>query len=334
MISNGSSNDVKIVLKDGEILANKDVLSARSEYFATMFSTNRFLEGETNSVTFDYCSKAIMEKIIKYLFSGDMMLHDFSLTDLLKMLNMTTLMILGDVNDVIQEYVLELIPDSGENCGSIPDLVESLMLAEQFKLGSINDALVCELIRSLRDIPHIPEVVENSDAFTSLPLNLIKKLFLNNDEDSDEEDDEDEDWNKETDKRIPTTKEEFDAFAFWLSVNECSDKDTREIANSFNFDDFTAQDLLTDVRRSGLFSIKKIDARVLEILAEKEKEKEKLVKVKDALINSNARSMKDKDATIKNKNAEICTLKNYLAAQNLQIEKREICSFCTRCYRC
>jgi len=150
--------------------------------------------------------------------------------------------------------------------------------------------------------------------------------------------------NKSKRKRIPTTKEDFDAFAFWLSVNECSDKDTREIANSFNFDDFTAQDLLTDVRRSGLFSIKKIDTRILEILAEKEKEKDtfieynakwsKLVKVKDALIDSNARSMKDKDATIKNKNAEICTLKNYLAAQNLQIEKREICSFCTRCYRC
>ena len=51
MITSGSSNDVKIVLEDGEILANKDVLSARSEYFATMFSKKMFIEGETNQVT-------------------------------------------------------------------------------------------------------------------------------------------------------------------------------------------------------------------------------------------------------------------------------------------
>ena len=39
MVTSGSSNDVKIVLEDGEIFANKDVLSARSDYFATMFSS-------------------------------------------------------------------------------------------------------------------------------------------------------------------------------------------------------------------------------------------------------------------------------------------------------
>ena len=35
MTTSGTSNDVKIVLEDGEILANKDVLCARSEYFST-----------------------------------------------------------------------------------------------------------------------------------------------------------------------------------------------------------------------------------------------------------------------------------------------------------
>ena len=35
---NGSFSDVRIILEDGEILANKDVLSTRCEYFAMMFS--------------------------------------------------------------------------------------------------------------------------------------------------------------------------------------------------------------------------------------------------------------------------------------------------------
>ena len=42
MLTNGTSNDVKIVLEDGNILANKDVLCARSEYFSTM-SSEEFL---------------------------------------------------------------------------------------------------------------------------------------------------------------------------------------------------------------------------------------------------------------------------------------------------
>ena len=66
--------------------------------------------------------------------------------------------------------------------------------------------------------------------------------------------------------RMTTTKEEFDAFVFWLSENECSDEDKQEIVDSFYFDDFTVKELLTDVRRSGLYSIEKIDTQVLEIL--------------------------------------------------------------------
>ena len=38
MLKKENLNNVKIILEDGEIRANKDVLSARSDYFATMFS--------------------------------------------------------------------------------------------------------------------------------------------------------------------------------------------------------------------------------------------------------------------------------------------------------
>ena len=95
MITNGTSNDVKILLEDGEILANKDVLCARSDYFATMFSYNNqvsFVEGETNKVDMVHCTKVIMQKIINYLFSGDMSIHDLNLPDIVKMMNMTSVM--------------------------------------------------------------------------------------------------------------------------------------------------------------------------------------------------------------------------------------------------
>ena len=121
MISKGSSNDVKIVLKDGEIFANKDILTARCAFFATCFSNTevKFKEGETNSVTFDHCNKNVMEKIIKYLFTGDMKLYDFSLTDLLNMMNMTKMMMIDNLFDDIRKFVLNYITDSGVNYSSL-----------------------------------------------------------------------------------------------------------------------------------------------------------------------------------------------------------------------
>ena len=151
MITSGTSNDVRILLEDGEILANKDVLCARSDYFSTMFSNNnqvRFVEGETNKVDMSHCSKVIMEKIIKYFFSGDMILHDLCLPDLVKMLNMTSMMMMDDTHSFIKDYVLELIPDSGVNSACLPELVISLMLTKNFGLDEIKEALVQELFMS------------------------------------------------------------------------------------------------------------------------------------------------------------------------------------------
>ena len=203
MITSGTSNDVKILLEDGEILANKDVLCARSDYFSTMFSSNnqvKFVEGETNTIDMSHCSKIVMDRLIKYLFSGDMTLHDLCLPDLVKMMNMTSMMMMEDTYNFIKDYILELIPDSGVNCACLPDLVISLILAKNFGLDEIREALVHELFMSLKDVPHIPEVVHNSEAFKMLPENLVKEIFLYNqlkeleDEDEDGTSDDDDDF--------------------------------------------------------------------------------------------------------------------------------------------
>ena len=50
MFENGSQNDVTIKLEDGQLGDNKVVLSARSQYFATMLSNEKYIEGQTNEV--------------------------------------------------------------------------------------------------------------------------------------------------------------------------------------------------------------------------------------------------------------------------------------------
>ena len=146
-----------------------------------MFSNHKevkFVEGETNKVVMDHCSIVIMGKIISYLFSGDMQLHDLSYSDLVKMMNMTSMMMLEDIYDVIEEYVLELIPDSGENCAALPDLMNSLILADNFGLADTKEAIVQELFHNLKSLKNIPEVVQNSEAFKMLSSKLMKEILL------------------------------------------------------------------------------------------------------------------------------------------------------------
>ena len=66
--------------------------------------------------------------------------------------------------------------------------------------------------------------------------------------------------------RFPMTKARFDSFVFWLSKNNdnCDNDDKKVITESFKFHDFTVEELLTDVRKSGLYSIEIIDKRLLE----------------------------------------------------------------------
>ena len=265
-------------------MANKDVLSARSDYFATMFSNKVFIEGETNQVSFNHCSKAIMEKIIHYLFSGSLKLHNLSLPDLVTMMNMTTMMLLDDLKEDIHQYLLEIIPKSGNNYGSLPELVESLMLSEQVKLNTIQRALVLELHKSLEYIPYIPDVVKNADAFKRLPYNLLQEILLLGCEGVEEDDD---DHDVDLDTRITSPEERFDAFVFWLSENECTAGEKQRISESFNLYCFTAEELITDVRKSGLYSIEKIDRILLE----------KMESLRDGL--------KRKNKTIVEKNQEI-----------------------------
>ena len=161
MLEVGSTNDVKIILEDGEIFANKDVLSARCDYFATCVSNKKFIEGNTITIDLSHCSKVIMEKIVHYLFIGEVDLQDLSLIQLINLMNMATMMLLDELLASTENFVLGFTLDSEENFGPLPLLVKGLILAEQFKLIIIKDALVFKLhriVKSMKTIPNIPKL--------------------------------------------------------------------------------------------------------------------------------------------------------------------------------
>jgi len=313
LLKNGSFNDIRIILEDGEILANKDVLSTRCEYFATMFSNNevKFIEGETNSVDLSYCSKVVMDKIIDYLFSGEMKFNDFNLEQLLSLMNMASLMLLDDVFVNVENFIIGWLPDSGVNCAFLPELISGLILAEQFKLEAIKDVIKLELHKSLKDIPHIPDIVQDSLTFKFLPYSLLKDILLHNEDEN---------------GFSPSTRQKFDAFVFWLSGNSCSEAEKMEIVDSFNFDDFTAEELLTEVRLSGLYSVSRVSSKALKIIQKKDEEQQKKdeeLQKKDKLISSQSMVITSTKAMLSERDQQIQRLINSLEAKEKKIKQYE-----------
>ena len=160
----------------------------------------------------------------------------------------------------------------------------------------MKSALVLELYTSLGDIPHIPDVVQNFEAFQQLPLNLLKEILLYQETDDEDEEIEDE---YEEDSRSPVTKDRFDSFVVWLSKNNCPGEDKKVITDSFNFITFTVQELLTDVRKSNLYSSDMIDKRILVKVNSMERNFRRSINYRDSLIAQKKAENKFKDKTIK-----------------------------------
>ena len=92
----------------------------------------------------------------------------------------------------------------------------------------------------------------------------------------------------------PTTIERLKGFMVWLSANEATDEQKNDIVATFDFEDFTVEELMTTIRESGLYPAEKIDERVLD-----------LVKKKDMLLNEKEQLLSEKDVKIKEQDLKI-----------------------------
>ena len=279
MLERGSRNEVRIKLSDGEIVANTDILVARSDYFATMFSNDKFIEGKTRSVDMRHCSKAIMEKIIKFLFSGEVTFSDLSFAQLLEMSHMSNMMLLSKFNAQLFDYVSRVIVfNSRGNVKFLPELISGLKLANQYNLSSLKPWIAMELYFGLKVIPND---VECSDSFKSLAFNLIQEIFLCD--------------TFNTLKDPPSSMQKTEAFILWLSKNDVTDKQKNEIVDSIDFKDFTVENLMTSVRKSGLYPANQIDERVLDLFNDQNQLVQRqhiLLKEKDNLLGLKEREIR------------------------------------------
>ena len=63
--------DVKIKASDGEIWANKALLSTSSEYFSAMLDEEKFKEGQEGVGDLELYSMEVVSMVINYFYSGE-----------------------------------------------------------------------------------------------------------------------------------------------------------------------------------------------------------------------------------------------------------------------
>ena len=138
MLENGSSNDVTILVKDGEMKANMDILAARSDYFAT-------IDGQTKTIDMKHIDKNVMETVISFIFSGEILYRQMKLEDLLEVMNLLRLFLLNEELERAEKF---LVFNVNAKKFSVLDVVNGLPLAKNIK---ISEELILRFVRRIED---------------------------------------------------------------------------------------------------------------------------------------------------------------------------------------
>ena len=258
--------DAKLESSDGTtILVNKTILSARSEYFRSMFSlNNNFVESQTGSVKMPY-TKPVLEKLIVYLYSGELDCQSLELDQLLELMDLFNLFNLSAEFTSLEDYVKKNI----EN--------------EQFLLSACLKGLKTSFQRGLLQTVGLTLLAYLGDSFAwicqmdevgSLCQPLIIRLL------------------QEKENEPSQTIHRFRALNTWLSLNSTDGGMTELCLQMFDLEHFTAAELASDVRKSGLYWSSQIMDRMAEICQEKDNQLENLREEKDNEL-ENLREEKD-----------------------------------------
>jgi len=248
MLELGSSNDITIVLSDGEVKANKDVLCASSDYFATMFSNAAFNECKNGIVPMKDVRKVVMEGLLKFLFSGVLDLKGFEIKDLLELMNLSRFMFLPNLFSDIELYLVSNLDKI--RCPT-HEFYEAFSLVYKFRLEGVKSSFMKE-IKILHEIRG-----ENDVDFLNFTSDMVYDVL----KPSDEEDE-------------LSLQTKFKAYNFWYcySSSKCTQEDKDKFLALFPLKKFSGKDLLEIVKKSNLYSDELIDGRLIEVMDKYEEE--------------------------------------------------------------
>ena len=134
--------DIKIRGCDGEVAANKLLLRLSCPFFSSMFSPqSNFVEHEAGSITLPH-TKAVLEKVVTYLYSGQMECEEMKVGSLLELMGLLNFMNLSEEFDTVEQFALERIQSGQFPLG---DCLKALDVSSKFGLQEAGQMLVVHL---------------------------------------------------------------------------------------------------------------------------------------------------------------------------------------------
>ena len=257
---NDSLNDVKIILSDGIVFANSVIMSSASDYFATMLSSDKFVEGETKEVPMEeYGTKEAMERVVLYLHSGDMNVTEIRFETLLEIMNLSKMLLLrtDSLFTSLEAHIISLLSGRRPRPNISPSMLEVLrgfMLVERYRLDGLRKCVVNDIYAAICYV-HLLDG-EAGATLQQMNIKMIKEILLYK---YDRADPGVKMW------RRPATMGRLQYFQVWYSKNkDCKDEEKKSILDSIDLDEFTGEDLLTVVKDSGLFPEEDIIKKCIE----------------------------------------------------------------------
>ena len=275
MLREGSSNDVRIILSDGEITANKDVLAAQCEYFAANLRWKEKIKDGSDSIDNTDCSKEVMERIIKYLFTGSIKFKDLDILQLLELLNQVRKMLLkDDLQNLILAHLREdifslenLLNHSHDNlptiskCTLCNNIIQGLKYVDKYVISIARPEFLLGIIMLL---PRIAQDNGATSAFSTLPDEVVYDLFIR--------------FNRVRNGQIwtPMKKKSYNSAQLrcilaWLDQNKDVYPKVKELLlSTIDLNFLPAADLFQLVKPSGLFHDDEVDKRIVQRLHERD----------------------------------------------------------------
>ena len=266
MLVEGSTNDVKIVLYDGEIRANRDILAFRCEYFAATFRWMKSNDQDgAGDIRIQDCSKKVMERVVEYLISGVMRLKDLGFFHLLELVHQIRKLMLKDgLRQKIEKYIRDVFicvatwKKKDRWRGSCQDLVLGINYAERHNLDEIKRNITDEIGANFYVFVTLDDI-GGREAFASLTqLNIgsLKEIFLICKEIID------------TERRYSVMRDLnnmlFVCFRVWYGKNKlvCGKEEKAEMLEMLDLNLFGLSTLIKKVKSSGMFPEEEVNKRI------------------------------------------------------------------------
>ena len=264
MLSQGTTNDLRIILRDGEITANKDVLAARCEYFAANFRWKEETKDDSDIIEITDCSKEVMKRILHYLFTGHIKFKDLGILQQLELVNqIRKLLLKGDLHTRIESNIVEdILPFESIKTFSTKciDIISAFQYADKFALERVR-CFLFKIVLCL--LPHIAKDSEAISTFSTLPLHIIEKLFLFPGIK--------EMFSRSRKSERVLNSAKFRCFWSWYQVNKDTCQEVKKkILGRIDLDLFRAIELYQLVKPSGLFPADEVEKRIVKCLRERD----------------------------------------------------------------